>query len=89
MTKNSKGGVRVTTKVQKWGNSLAVRIPSNMADEIKIVQGTEVELRVENRELKIVPAKKKQTLEELMAKITSENRHDEIDWGKAEGAEIR
>ncbi|WP_407703067.1 AbrB/MazE/SpoVT family DNA-binding domain-containing protein [Virgibacillus tibetensis] len=88
MTKDNKGEVRVTTKIQKWGNSLAVRIPSNIADEIKITQGSDVELRIENQELKIVPAKKKPTLEELMAKITPENRHGEIDWGKPEGDEL-
>lgn len=88
MTKDNKGAIKVATKVQKWGNSLAVRIPSHLADEINITQGSSVELRIENHELKIVPAKKKPTLEELMAQITPENSHDEMDWGKAEGAEI-
>ena len=88
MTKHKKGEVKVTTKIQKWGNSLAVRIPSNVADEIKLAQGSDVELRIENQELKIVPAKKKPTLEELMAQITPENRHGEVDWGEPEGAEV-
>jgi len=36
----------------------------------------------------ITPKKRKSTLEELMAKITPENQHDEIDWGSPQGKEI-
>jgi antitoxin MazE len=75
------GGIGMTTRVQKWGNSLAVRIPSHIAEEIGIHQGSEVEITVEDHVIKLVPKKKKPTLRELLAKITPENRHDEIDFG--------
>lgn len=82
-----KGVIGVTTKVQKWGNSLAVRIPSVIAEQIAIRQGSEMEMIVENQAIKLIPKKKKPTLEELLAKITPENRHAEIDFG-VEGNEL-
>ncbi len=66
------------TKVQKWGNSLAVRIPSAFAKEMELRPDTEVELRLEDNKLVIIPNKKKQ-LEELLKQITPENVHSEID----------
>lgn len=84
--KGNEGAIRMTTRVQKWGNSLAVRIPSHIAEQMNIQQGSEIEMSVENQAIKLVPKRKKPTLEELLAKITQENRHDEIDFG-AEGNE--
>lgn len=74
------------TKVQKWGNSLAVRIPSAFAKEIGLCPDTEVELRLEDNKLVIIPNRKKQ-LEELLKQITSENIHNEVDWGEKSGRE--
>ena len=74
------------TKVQKWGNSLAVRIPSAFAKEIGLCPDTEVELRLEDKKLVIIPSKRKQ-LEELIKQITPENVHGEVDWGEKVGKE--
>jgi antitoxin MazE len=75
--------------VAKWGNSLAVRIPQNLAREIAVEEGTEVELSVIDGTLIIKPASHKQySLEELVSGITPENRHDEVDWGEAVGNEF-
>jgi len=74
------------TKVQKWGNGLAVRIPHAFAKEIGICPGAEVELWLENGRLVIVPNRKKQ-LEDLVKQITPENMHGEVDWGKRSGRE--
>jgi antitoxin MazE len=68
------------TKVQKWGNSLAVRIPSVFAREIGLSPNTKVELKIENNKLVIIPDKKEQ-LEKLLERITPENVHGEVDWG--------
>lgn len=92
--KESRKGVRAvlaTTKVQKWGNSLAVRIPTTVAERVAIHQGTDIELAInENQEIVLTPilvTPKTYTLDELLAGITPENRHEEIDFGK-EGNEI-
>jgi antitoxin MazE len=90
MESNNEEGVKtmtMTTKVQKWGNSLAVRIPSVVAERISIQQGSEMELNViDDQVITLIPKKKAPTLEDLLAKITPENRHVAIDFG-AEGNE--
>lgn len=75
------------TTVQKWGNSLAIRIPSMVAEQIAIQQGTEIEMSVGERAITLIPLRKKPTLDELLAKITPENRHAEIVFG-TEGNEL-
>lgn len=80
-----------TVTAQKWGNSLGVRIPKEVADKIGIGQGSEMELNVIGREntitLKPKKTRKKYTLEELVSQITPENRHEEINFGM-EGREL-
>lgn len=70
-----------TTTVQKWGNSLAVRIPSAIAEAAAIKQGVELLLAINEEGLQLIPKKKKATLEDLLARITPENKHAEIDVG--------
>jgi antitoxin MazE len=84
-----KGGrVTMSTTVQKWGNSLGIRIPSQIAEQIAVGQGSEVDLVVgDDHTLIVIPKKKKPTLEELLAQCKPENRHDEIDFG-IEGKEL-
>lgn len=82
------GGFSMSTTVQKWGNSLGIRIPSHIAERIEVCQGTEVDLIVgDDHTLTVVPKKKKPTLEELLAQCKPERRHDEIDFGR-EGKEL-
>jgi len=88
MNKENKGEIKMTTKVQRWGNSLAVRIPKVILDDLNMKEGSDISISVENNTIKIILIKKKPTLEELISKITPENKHDEVDWGKPEGAEI-
>jgi antitoxin MazE len=80
---NEQEVINMTTTVQKWGNSLAIRIPSAIAERIAIHQGSEIEFNVGNRSVTLVPKKKKPTLEELISRCTPENRHEEIDFGRA------
>lgn len=78
----------IETTVQKWGNSLAVRIPSALAEKVAIQQGSTIEISVVNdREISLIPKKKAPILEDLLAEITPENRHVEIDFG-TEGNEL-
>ncbi|WP_035454582.1 AbrB/MazE/SpoVT family DNA-binding domain-containing protein [Alicyclobacillus herbarius] len=82
-----KGEIRMTTTVQRWGNSLAIRIPRVVAERLAVQQGSEIELSVEDNAIILTPKQKKPTLEELLAKITPENRHVEVDFG-VEGNEL-
>jgi antitoxin MazE len=78
----NEGGIRMKTKVQKWGNSLAVRIPKDVAEKVALRQGMEMELIAENHQITLKPQKPNPTLEELVSQITPENRHEEIDFGR-------
>lgn len=75
-------------QVQKWGNSLALRIPKSFALETNIENGSTVDVAVQKGALVIKPVvEEKLTLDEMLAGITEENLHAEIDFGKAEGEE--
>lgn len=74
-------------KIQRWGNSLALRLPKSVAQQIEVSAGDGVELEVGKRGLLVRPARKKYRLSELVGGITKTNRHDESDWGKRTGQE--
>ncbi len=77
------------TKVQKWGNSLALRIPKSCALDSHMVEGTVVEVSVRGGELVVVPVVEREyTLEELLAGVTDENRHADVDFGPPVGKEL-
>ena len=76
------------TRVQKWGNSLALRIPKSFAAEIGLHKEKDVEVSLADGKLVIAPvAETKPTLEQLLAKITTENLHGEVDTGTSVGNE--
>ena len=76
------------TRVQKWGNSLALRIPKSFAEEVGLQRETSVEVSLADGKLVITPvAKPKMTLKQLLAKVTKDNLHHEIDTGSAAGNE--
>ncbi len=77
------------TRVQKWGNSLALRIPKPLADQAHITQGSLVEIKVVDDVLRIeLVAPEAYTLDSLLEGITEENMHEEIDTGEAQGKEV-
>ena len=76
-------------RIQKWGNSLAVRIPKTLATEAHLAQEAVVELAVAKGKLIIAPIKKqKYKLEELVSGITDENIHKEDIRGPVVGREV-
>ena len=74
--------------VQKWGNSLGIRIPNMFVKELKLKNGTHLNLKKEKNRLIITPKEKKEKLEELLSKITNDNIHSEIKTGIPIGKEI-
>ena len=77
------------TRVQKWGNSLALRIPKSFAVEAKLADKSAVELSIVNGALVIQPLiPDNPTLAELLRRVTDENLHGEWDTGPAVGKEI-
>lgn len=77
------------TRVQKWGNSLALRIPKAFAAEAGLQENAAVELSlVEGKLVVQAVAPQPVTLEELLRGVTDENRHGEWDTGPAAGREV-
>ena len=76
-------------RVQRWGNSLAVRIPRAFADDLGLVDGAAVELTLEEGSLTLRPAPSPAyRLVELLDRVTRENRHGEEDLGPPAGGEV-
>jgi len=77
------------TRIQKWGNSLALRIPKPFAEEARLSEDSAVDVTVRNGRLVVVPILEPEyTLEELVGRITAENRHSETDTGTPVGDEV-
>ncbi len=76
-------------RIQKWGNSLALRIPKAFAAETNIKQNSLVEISLVDGKLVVSHASEAAyTLEALLAGVTEENLHSEIDFGSPVGVEI-
>jgi antitoxin MazE len=76
-------------KIQKWGNSLALRIPKSFAIDTQLENDSMVEISVVEGQIIVKPLVKPEwTLEELLAGINQENIHNEIGTGNATGNEI-
>jgi len=79
----------VQTKIQKWGNSLGLRIPRAFAEEAGVDAGAEVDLSIRDGDLVVKPARRtKYRLTELVRKITAKNLHGEVDTGGPIGREV-
>jgi len=76
-------------KVQKWGNSLAVRLPKAITEKAGLGIADEVDIDVDDTGKVVLRPhlRKVYQLEELLAAITPSNLHDEIDFGKPQGRE--
>ena len=69
------------SNVRKWGNSLAIRLPKSLADELQLVNSSAVDLTISAGQLVIRP-KRRQELHHLLDQITASNRHNETDLGE-------
>jgi antitoxin MazE len=76
------------TRVQKWGNSLALRIPKSFAEEAGLHADAAVELSLVAGRLVVQPIPPPLTLEELLRGITDENLPGEWNTGPAVGKEV-
>ena len=75
--------------VQKWGNSLALRIPKSFAIDSKITNGSSVDLSLVEGKIIVSPATSKQyALNELLAGVSKKNIHQEVNTGEASGKEV-
>jgi antitoxin MazE len=73
--------------IRKWGNSLGVRIPSTIAKEISIVDGSHVDIEDIDGQIVIKP-KNRYDLKEMLKSIKKTNIHEEFDSSDPIGNEI-
>lgn len=77
------------TKVQKWGNSLAVRIPRSVVEDTQLSSGKTVHLAVRDGQIVIAPIRQQRyRLSDLLRKVTTRNRHAEVTSGNTVGQEV-
>jgi antitoxin MazE len=76
------------TQIQKWGNSLAVRIPKAFASDLGLDQDSTIELILEEGCLILKPTTlPTYELSNLLSKVTEDNCHGEYDFGDPTGSE--
>jgi len=76
------------TKVQKWGNSLGLRIPKSFAEQAGVEAGSDVDLSVEDGELIVRPTRPpRYKLKDLLRSVTTKNLHKGVETGTPVGQE--
>lgn len=66
--------------IKKWGNSLAWRIPKDIANELGLTEGKKVDISLKENQI-IIKAKENFTIEDFMVGLTEKTKHEEIDSG--------
>jgi antitoxin MazE len=80
--------MRNESRISKWGNSLAVRIPLATAKQAGLGEGDSVTIALDrNGGIVLRPARRQYELSDLVSRITPRNRHKETEWGKPRGEE--
>ena len=78
----------MVTKIQKWGNSLGLRIPKSFAKEAGVKEGSAVDLSIQGGNLVIKTVRPlRYELGDLLSDIREDNLHDEIETGESVGRE--
>ena len=78
----------MTATIRKWGNSLALGIPSAVAKQIRVQEGDAVTLRVGATGLTVKPATKRLSLDDLLAQVAPKNLHPPTEWGADVGGAV-
>jgi len=77
----------VRTTIQRWGNSLAVRIPKPFAAQTELTENSQVDISLDGDRIVVSPAAKEWKLDDLLGAITVRNTHKGIGWGERTGTE--
>jgi len=79
--------VMITQKVGMWGNSLGVRLPQVIVQQVNLHEGALVTISTEDNKIILSTARPKYSLDELLKDVTPQMQHDELDWGESVGDE--
>lgn len=80
-------------RVSRWGNSLAVRLPKALAEDLRLKEGQAVDVEIDDGSVRLTPVERRKypTLAEMveeMKRLGPENEPPTVDWGPDVGAEI-
>lgn len=75
-------------RVTKWGNSLGVRVPKDIATRVGLREGSRVQIEAEGNRIVISVNRPVYRLEELLENMTPESMHEAFDWGEDVGREV-
>ena len=78
----------MNVQISKWGNSLGVRLPRALAEEVGMAEGQKVSVTADGGKLVIAPVRRVYTIEELVVNMTPESVREAFDWGPDVGREI-
>lgn len=77
-----------TQKITSWGNSLGIRLPQVLVQQVGLTEGALISLSIEGDKIILSPTKPKYKLDELLANATPNMQHNEVDWGEPMGEEV-
>ena len=77
----------MSAQISRWGNSLGVRIPRQIAESVGLTEGARVEIAADDGRVVITPAVRRYTIEELVSDMTIDNVRKAFDWGRDMGRE--
>ncbi len=77
----------VIQKISMWGNSLGIRLPQTITQQMGLNPGDLITISMEGNRIILSPAKPRYTLDELLKDVPSDQQHDEVAWGEAVGEE--
>ena len=75
-------------QISKWGNSLGVRVPKDVAAKLGLTEGSRVDVSIEGNRLVISTKRPVYTLDELLVGMTPESMCNAFEWGPDTGREI-
>ncbi len=75
-------------QVTKWGNSLGIRVPKEVATRVGLTEGSRVEVTADGDRIIISAERPVYTLDELLVGMTPDAMHEAFDWGPEVGDEV-
>ena len=75
--------------LHRWGNSVGLRLPKPMLEQLGLAEGSQVDVKVEGDRLVIERHRPRRlTLQEVLKGFSPDNQPGEVDWGPPVGKEV-
>jgi antitoxin MazE len=74
-------------RLSKWGNSLGLRVPKSLAQQLGVVAGQTVSVTADGDRLVVRAAPARWTLEDMLVGMTPKAMSEAFDWGRDQGRE--